>query len=160
MSRSKNTKFIWTIFTIISQNKIVWNIINRKATPFKTSQWEGWILCYIANHNFRNYDYKSDMKNPFKPSYVNTIDRIVIKLESPFPYNNEEIAQNLKECINTLFHDFEKIRCIQFKESELINMKQDIIIAIFEESDQINVKYDNLELQTVIVIRDLQGFNK
>ena len=114
----------------------------------------------VANHNFRNYNYKSYIKNPFKPSYINTIDRIITKIERSFAYNDEELAQNLKECGNDLFHDFEVIRCIQFNKSEFINMEQDVIIAIFEENDQINMKYDNFEFQNAIFIQDLQGFNE
>ena len=68
----------------------------------------------------------------------------------------------MKECINNLFDDFDEIISVKFNESEFINMEQDIVIAIFKFQffDQINVKYDNFELQNVIVIQDLQGFDQ
>ena len=68
-----------------------WNAIDKKNRHSKESEWKGWILAFNANQLFQNLNYKSGGKNLFKASYIDTINRIISKLEQIFCYSNDQI---------------------------------------------------------------------
>ena len=75
---SKESALTWTLFAILSSIKELWHIIDTKSSPFRTSSWEGWILCAIHEHCFKFDSILIDSKSPFKKlkSTVSIVDKV------------------------------------------------------------------------------------
>ena len=60
VSNNLNTELLWIIVALRSRSKTLWEIVNKKSSSFRESEWEGWILCYEANKCFKNVTQKTN----------------------------------------------------------------------------------------------------
>ena len=100
----------WCLFAIFSSCKELWNIVDTKASPFRSSSWEGWLLTAVHHSCFQNnilnrIDNTSPLKKPKNMNEVikQTNKLIPELLSNSNGLNGTSFFQFNFTCINNMF---------------------------------------------------------
>ena len=77
---SLDTSMLWTLIAILTRNEELWDLMTK--VRLRQSNWHGWILTYISNECLFHINRRSKGSDPFKMTYMSTIEKLMGKVVS------------------------------------------------------------------------------
>ena len=76
--KSIGCQIIWSLSEMLTKIPHLWLLTDEITNSI--SQWQGWLLTYLATRSFPSYAIKGDSKNPFKRTFVSKMDDLINKM--------------------------------------------------------------------------------
>ena len=112
--QSEASMITWTMCSILSSVKELWQAIDSKTTPFMYTGWEGWLLTYLQSKCFSFDSIRLDPRSPFKR--ITSATAIIAQINSHAPvianidvdqYDPTQLYQCSGEFMQNLFSPHE-----------------------------------------------------